>query len=143
MSAVAECIPFYAESEADLPFGGAEAAEDAPGLAALDHPIYVGAVDVGQRGVFGPISLEVMLDRDRVELGPFVLPARQAARLVRLLGLAVAVLDAPALRPSAPVARPAPLPESGRGIAGWDLGLARNTTGLAAAGCPWEGETLP
>lgn len=141
MSAVAESIPFY--TEADLPFGAAEATEDAPGLAALDRPIYVGAVDVGQRGVFGPISLEVMLDRDRVELGPFVLPARQAARLARLLRLAVAVLDAPALQPPAPVARPAPLPESGRGIAGWNLDLARNATGLAAAGCPWEGETLP
>ncbi len=136
MSAIAECIPFYAETDVDMPFGGAEAAA-APGLAALDHPIYVGAVDVGQRGVFGPLSLEVMLDQDRVELGPFVLPVRQAARLARLLGLAVAVLDAPALQP------PAPLPESGRGIAGWDLGLARTTAELAAAGGPWEGETRP
>ena len=145
MSAVADCIPFY--SDADLPFGPTDPPPESP----LEVPIYVGCVEAGQRGVFGPISLELLMDQHRVELGPFILPARQAARLWRLLGLAVAALDASAGRPAAPVARPMPLPESGRGIAGWDLDLsprgdwelARNLTGLAAAGCPWEGETLP
>ena len=142
MSTVADCIPFY--SDADLPFGPTDPAPESPLHAvetALEGPIYVGCVEAGQRGVLGPISLELLLDRDRIELGPFVLPRRQAARLWRLLALAVAVLDPDAGQRSAPASRPAPLPESGRGITGWDL--ARNLTGLAAAGCPWEGETLP
>lgn len=130
-------FPAGSAVDTDLPFGPTEPPSESP----LDGPIYIGCVEAGQRGVFGPISLELLMDQNRLELGPFVLPTRQAARLWRLLGLAVAVLDASACRAPAPMARPTPLPESGRGIAGWDL--ARNTTGLAAAGCPWEGETLP
>lgn len=135
MSAVVDRIPCCHPTDADLPFGPADPAPADP-AADLDDPIYVGGVDIGQRGVFGPIHLELMLlDRGRIELGPYVLPKQQAQRLVRLLNLAIAVLGE-----HSPT-RPVPRPESGRGIAGWDL--ARNLTGLAAAGCPWEGETLP
>lgn len=137
MSAIAENLRFlHPDAGLDLPFGPAVPAPADP-VAALDEPIYIGAVDAGQRGAFGPITLELMLAEGRVELGPFVLPSRQATRLWHLLGVALGVLG------EAPPRRPAPLPESGRGIAGWHAPLARNTTGLAAAGCPREGETLP
>lgn len=139
--------PSMPSLDADLPFGpddpalaalvrDAEAAMDAAAAQSLTAPIYVGGVDAGQRGVFGPITLELLLDDQRVELGPFVLPKTQVARLWRLLGVALDVLGEPR-----PTSRPAPLPESGRGIVGWDL--ARNLTGLTAASHPWEGETRP
>lgn len=143
MSAVAEPMRLDAETEADLLFGADPPAADALDQEALKRPIYVGAVDAHQRGVFGPVSLEIMIEPGWIELGPFILPAREAKRLLRLLTVAVAATDPTVLRAPASVARPAPWPESGRGIAGWDLDLARNPTGLAAAGCPREGETLP
>jgi hypothetical protein len=128
-------------SDVDLPFG-----PDHPALAALvrdaesaiaaavqaREPTYIGCVDAGQRGAFGPISLEVMVDdAGRLLLGPFVLPDTQARRLRHLLDLALALLDAPA-----------PRPESGRGIAGWDLKLARGVTEIAN-GMLAEGEGRP
>lgn len=113
----------------DLPFPPSSAGTGTAPPCPDDDPIYVGGVDAGQHGVFGPISLELLItDRDCIELGPFVLPRQQAHRLWRMLGVAVGLLDA------------TPAPESGRGIAGWDL--ARNTDGLAH-GVPWEGESLP
>lgn len=124
----ATCIP-YASDDRDLPFPPAESAD----LAALDAPIYVGGVEVHQRGVQGLIHLEVMLEADQIHMGPFMLSWREVRRLWRLLGVTVAVLNE----------APTPVPESGRGIAGWNLDLARNASGLAAAGTPWEGETLP
>lgn len=57
----------------------------------LNDPIHVGAIDAAQRGVVGPIALEVEIDLGRpsqVHLGPFVMAASEAARLGQLLTIA-------------------------------------------------------
>lgn len=99
--------------------------------AGTPDPDFIGCVIAEQRGVQGPISLEVLLAPGGagIEIGPFRLDRRETVALHRLLALTVALL-----------AQPAPAPESGRGIAGWDL--PRNLDGRAVCP-PWEGETLP
>lgn len=118
-------------------------AEPAPEPAndAADEPFFVGCVEAQQRGVIGPITLEVLLDADGngIEIGPFRIGRREAVVLFRLLLVARGLLAHPE-RPLPRPERPLPRSESGRGIAGWDL--ARNPTGLASCP-PWEGETLP
>jgi len=129
----------------DLPVEPASAPAVANDPAA--DPLFIGCVDAHQRGVSGPITLEVLLDADErtLEIGPFRLDRREAVALFRLLLVARALLAHPERLP--------PRPESGRGIAGWDLAarpgdrpvtptMTRNPTGRADCP-PWEGETLP
>lgn len=150
MSAATPRVPF----DADLPSGTVVPMPTLPRRRAPDAPPYVGSVTVGQRGVFGPIDLEMEVNAPQLFLGPYVMDVTAVAQLIRLLTVARALLLAPPPAPkptptrTSPPAtsrprRPPPLPESGRGITGFDLDLARNTFGVAAAGCPWEGETLP
>lgn len=90
----------------------------------IEGPLFIGCVNAEQRGVNGIMSLEVMLDFSGqwIEIGPFRLHHREATALCMILKVVGAIGRRP-------------LPESGRGITGWDL--ARHLA------CPWEGETLP
>ncbi|MDG4595517.1 MAG: hypothetical protein P9F75_07455 [Candidatus Contendobacter sp.] len=61
----------------------------------LNDPIHVGTVHGSQRGVHGPIALEVEIDLDRpgrVQVGPFTLTASEAARLGQMLTIAAGLL---------------------------------------------------
>lgn len=94
----------------------------------VEGPLFIGCVNAEQRGVNGVMSLEVMLDfaGQWIEIGPFRLHHREAVTLCLILRIVGAIGQRP-------------LPESGRGITGWDL--ACNLTGQTQ--CPWEGESLP
>jgi len=109
--------------EHDLPFDAglrdAVAAIHADRVA-FTAPFYVGSIAAAQRGVQGSVGVELHLaaNGEWLDLGPFRLPARELRRLQRLLDIAGACIGARAAMPP-PAA--APTPESGRGIAGWDL----------------------
>lgn len=115
--------PLWPRNEDDIDLPTDPPPRRAP-VEALDEPIYLGVVRARLRHQHDPMDIEVRLPLDLtgVELGPLTLDADQARRLWRLLRVALGVL--------APIADRAPA-------------LARNAAGLTAAGCPWEGETLP
>ena len=116
----------------------------------LDDPLFIGCINAQQRGVPGELSLDLMLGRQSVELGGYVLDRRNLRRLWRLLGIAAHILSEEPPSPSRPRA------ESGRGITGWDLSahrierldagirpaLARNAAEIAVSGLA-EGEGRP
>lgn len=143
----------YFPAEDDLPFGPPSPAE----RALISKPFYVGAFNAQLCRGEGPLTLEMYLsaDCDLVELGPFKLDRTQLNSLYRLLRLVHALMANPKRPPPPRMAlvkpRPSPreqrnaaipAPESGRGIAGWDLSnLAKSAAEVA--GCPWEGESQP
>lgn len=143
----------YFPAEDDLPFGPPSPAE----RALISKPFYVGAFNAQLCRGEGPLTLEMYLsaDCDQVELGPFKLDRQQLNGMYKLLRLVHALMadpkrpapanDAGLIRPriSPREQRDAtiPVPESGRGIAGRSLDLAK--TAAEVAGCPWEGEARP
>lgn len=124
------------ESDLDLPAPYRHSRECGNPEAALDAPHYLGSLTACQRGIPGPLSLDVMLSADgsAVEIGPFTLDRHNTHWLQRLVSIAVALTQPP----PPPFAiegrrhRGGLPPETGRNIAGWDL-----AEGLA------EGETRP
>ncbi|MFO1421209.1 MAG: hypothetical protein U1F59_09825 [Candidatus Competibacteraceae bacterium] len=127
----------------DLPASGER---QPPAAKPESAPFYLGVVDVAQRGVAGPVSLEVMLAGATVEIGPHALTVDHAKRLHVLLGLA---LELQAGRPAvaALVAAQTRLIgerryDAARTFQLRSRGLTRNASGQALDP-PWEGETLP
>lgn len=124
--------------DVDLPFG-----DDWSHVAAAIHaehavttrPFYVGSITAAQRGVQGSVGVELHFAANGawLDIGPFRIAQREMTRLQRLLGIAAACIG------QRPAATP-PTPESGRGIAGWDL--ARSVAELSDGGLG-EGEGRP
>ena len=119
------------ELDLDLPD---EAPPPAPTWA--DEPLYLGSVTATERGVVGPISLDVLLTTDgcHLELGPFHLDRDALRRLLRLCQVLQALLGHD---------RPTPRPEAGRGIAGWDWSAPARSVAAVQVGLLSEGETRP
>lgn len=93
MTASAESLRDHFSDTPPDPLNWADLPTTAPRRprANLSDPIHVGAIDAAQRGVVGPIALEVEIDLGRpsqVHLGPFVMAASEAARLGQLLTIA-------------------------------------------------------
>jgi len=135
------------ESDIDLP---SEPPPPLPGFA--NDPLFLGTLTVTQRGLSGPLSLDVLLaaDGSSLDLGPYRL---YRDSLKRLHGLALVVNALVGHDRPPPAPRQFPLPggrrhtdppaaESGRGITGWDINHARTCHDLANSGLS-EGEGRP
>jgi hypothetical protein len=62
------------------------------------RPLVLGFIEAEQRGVVGPLTLDVLMDirGEWLEIGAFRFPKREAVRLFRLLLVAQTLLRAPA-----------------------------------------------
>ena len=70
-------------------------APPAPTVAVDDlRGAYLGSIDAQPRGVAGALTLDVLADRDSIEVGPYQLDRRAAQRLFVLLNLGLALLSA-------------------------------------------------
>lgn len=132
--------PIWPLNETDLDLPTLPPGEPHPSADLIDAPHFLGALTVRQRGIHGPLSLDILLsvDRSALEIGPFSLDRHGIRWLHRLLSIALAVTTpAAGAIPLPPLRGKAGMggiltPEAGRGITGWDL-----AEGLA------EGETRP
>ena len=147
--------PLLSQSELDAmgwvdlpdPTPAADAKQGADAPRSPARPFFLGATTAHTRGVAGPVSLEVLLSDQWVEIGPFVLTAADARQLRTLLHLALELLDG---KPA--VAAMAAAQHELSGTRRYDTVrqyavrgrayLARNATGRTV-NPPWEGETLP